>query len=225
MTYGLQFTNTAGVITLDSEVARLSVMFTGVYSPNADSNLTAIVNFPAPITTQEPPLIFARPTTSAGTAAISSVVVFGSAGNWTGFQIRTRSVNYLQPNGKWFAAIFKSTPAAQYGLRMWDGAGQTVFDNGNQCAVFTRAFQNWTYAFSQQLDIGATNFFEVPFDFPEGEYMLINNFGMSMVGGNPTGRLLGCLWDFSNRKLYATTTSTSNPNTIYLPALFAKLVI
>lgn len=224
MSFGLRFVNDSNVVTLDSEFARLAIAASGTYSPNAENGLTSIVTFPAAITTQEPPLIFARPNTSAsGRAVISSVIIYGSPGNWTGFQIRTRSTEFLQPNGRWFAGVFKSTPVAKFGMRLFNAQGGLIFDTGVPCAQFTRSFQNWTYEFNQQLTIGSTNFYSVPFDFPENEYIMINSFSMNMVAANTPGRVLSCMWDFSARKLYALTTGSSNPFAFYLPALFAKM--
>lgn len=61
MSFGLRFMNNSNVVTLDTEFARLTVLASGTYAPNAESGLTSIVTFPAAITTQEPPLVFARP--------------------------------------------------------------------------------------------------------------------------------------------------------------------
>lgn len=223
MSFGLRFMNNSNVVTLDTEFARLTVLASGTYAPNAESGLTSIVTFPAAITTQEPPLVFARPTTQPGRAAISSVIISGSPGNWTGFQIRTRSTEFLQPNGKWFAAAFKAAPTARFGMKLFDASGSLIFDSGTPCAIFTRSFQNWTYVFNQKLNIGSTNFYTVPFNFPENEYILINSFSMNRIAGNSYGCILGCLWDFSAGVLYATSTGSSNPYAFYLPALFAKL--
>lgn len=223
MTFGLRFMNNSNVVTLDSEFARLTIRESGTYAPNAESGLTSIVYFATPIETQEPPLVFARPRTEPGRAAINTVIMYGSPGNWTGFQVRTRSIHFNRPYGKWFVAVFKSKAVAKFGMRLFNAAGGVIFDSGTSCAIFTRAFQNWSYEFTEQLDIGSTNFYSVPFNFPENEYILINSFSMNMIAGNSPGRLLGCVWDFSAGKLYATTTSTSNPYAFYLPALFAKM--
>jgi hypothetical protein len=223
MSYGLSFVNNNDVVVLDSEFARLVVVSSGTYWPNAEHGLGSIVAFPHVITTQEPPLIFARPDTSPGIAAIASVIIGGSPGAWTGFSLRTRSVHFLRPSGRWFAAVFQPTATAPYGLRLWDGGARLLFDSGTPCAVFSRAFANWQYVKSENLAIGYSNFYTVPFDFPENEYLMINNFSMNMVAGNNPGRMLSSLWDFNSRQLWAVTTSTSNPTAFYLPALFGKL--
>jgi len=225
MSFGLQFINAGGAVTLDSEFSRLSVIYAGAYAPTEESGLGSTTTFPAPITTQEPPLVFLRPTTVVGVAVISLVRVNGSPGNWTGFYVRTESVNTAQPNGKYFAAVFASKLAATFGLRIWDGSANLLFDNGSQAAVFTRAYQNWTFKNSVLLSDGVNyrNTYAVPTSFPDGEYILANTFGMPMVAGNVMGRQLGNRWDFTAGEMQAYTTATSNPRAFYLPALFAKL--
>jgi hypothetical protein len=153
------------------------------------------------------------------------VTIVGSAGNWTGFTLRTRNVNYAQPNGKWFAAAFQPRAEAPYGLRLWGEDAGLLFDSATPCAVFTRAFQTWTYVRTEQLDIGYTNIFRVtgPSAIPEDEYLMVNNFAMNMCAGNSPGRTLTSMWNFSTNELYVGTTSTANPVFMYLPALFAKM--
>jgi hypothetical protein len=108
---------------------------------------------------------------------------------------------------------------------MWDGAGQVIFDSGNPVAVFTRSFQNWTYVKSGSSGSSVLHYYSVPFNFPENEYVMINNFGMNMVAGNNPGRTLYMLWNFAEGVLYAVTGSASNPQPFYLPAIFAKMTI
>ncbi|SDJ56389.1 hypothetical protein [Pseudomonas abietaniphila] len=224
MAYGFQFTNNSNVVTLDSEFARLVVLDQGSYSPNAENGLRANVNFSRVITSQEPPLVFAKPTVINGQAVISSVLIYGSPGNWTGFGIRTRSVNYAPPTGTWFVGAFVAQDVSDYGMQIFDGSGKLLFDSGNPCAIFTAAYQSWNYAFTQTLDVGVTNFFSSPKPINTVDYMLINNYSMNVVAGSNAGALVGSVWDFTNGTLYATMTSSSNSRTFYLPALFARLV-
>lgn len=225
MSFGLEFTNTSGVVALDSEYARLSIIYSGTYAPTEESGLGSTTTFPAPITTQEPPLVFCRPTTVSGVAVISSFRVNGSPGAWTGFYLRTENVNTAQPNGKYFVAVFASKASAAFGLRMWDGGAGLIFDSGTQAAVFTRAYQNWTFKSSVLLsdNVNYRNTYTIPSGFPAGEYILANTFGMNMVSGNAPGRALGNRWDFTVGEMQAYTTATSNPYAFYLPALFAKM--
>lgn len=148
----------------------------------------------------------------------------GAAGNWTGFYVRAYDVNTAQPNGRYFVAQFSAQPVADYGMRLWDGATNLLFDSGTPSANFTRAFQNWSY---ERYDYSSQNFvrcyYSVPFNFPENEYLLINSFGMGLNSGSGISRGLYCWWDFPNNKLYAITTAPANPTAFFLPAVFAKM--
>lgn len=226
MGYGLQFTNNSDTVILDSEFARLTILGSGRYAPTQESGLGSVTSFPQVITSQEPPLVFVRPDTVAGgVAGLCKMQVLGSPGAWTGFYVRAFDVNTLQPNGRWFAAAFMSKASAAYGLRMWDASGQVIFDSGNPVAVFTRAFQNWTYVKSTISGASALHYYRVDFNFPENEFALINNFGMNMVAGGNAGRQLYMLWSFSEGVLYAVTAAPANPQPFYLPAIFAKMAI
>ncbi|WP_025110068.1 hypothetical protein [Pseudomonas sp. H1h] len=226
MAYGLQFTNNSNVVTLDSEYARLSVIATGRFSPNADSGLGSLTTFPVAATSQEPPLVFVRPDTVGGIAGLCMMRLVGGPGNWTGFYVRAYNAITAPPNGRYFVAAFLAQPVAQYGLAMWDGAGKLLFNSGTPAALFTRAFQNWTYVTTDNDPQGLyRNYYSVSFDFPENEFLLINSFGMRMVTGGTRGRQLYCWWDFPNRKLYAITVALDNPYAFWLPALFAKMAV
>lgn len=226
MAYGLQFINNSNVVTLDSEFSRLTILGSGRYAPTQESGLGSVTTFPQVITSQEPPLVFVRPdTVPGGIAGLCLMRVTGSPGAWTGFYVRGYDVNTLQPNGRWFAAAFMAKPVAVYGMRLWDGAGNVIFDNGSQAAIFSRAFLNWTYVRTGSIAPNVFHYYKVDFNFPENEFVLINNFGMNMVAGNNPGRMLYMLWNFAENTLYAVTSSTSNPTAFYLPALFAKMAV
>lgn len=225
MSFGLQFTNTSNTVVLDSIYARLCVICSGRYAPTQESGLGSVTTFPVVITTQEPPLIFCRPDNSATPAAICLVQPYGSPGAWTGFYVRTRSVNYAQPNGRYFAAAFQSRALASFGMRLWDESSNLLFDSGAPCAVFIRALQNWTFVSSTPSGSNQAydNLYSVPTAFPANEYLLINNFSMKMANGSTSGRIVTNIWDFSGSAMKVITTSTANPTAFYLPALFAKM--
>jgi hypothetical protein len=224
MAYGLQFTNNSNVVTLDSEYARLCVLCSGRYAPTEESGLVSTTSFPFTITSAEPPLIFVRPDTTSIISGLCFARVIGSPGAWTGFYVRAYDANTARPNGRYFAAAFMASRSAAWGMDLWDGAGKLLFDSGTPSALFTRAYQNWTFVKSQPTGgAGYVNYYTVSFNFPANEYMMINNFGMSMVSGSVDGRLLASWWDFPGNTLWAVTTATSNPTAFYLPALFAKM--
>jgi hypothetical protein len=224
MAYGLEFTNDSNVVTVDSEFTRLVVLAKGTYQPTQESGLGSVTSFPRTITSQEPPLVFVRPSGSSGIAGLCLMRVIGSPGAWTGFYVRAYDVNTLQPNGSYFACGFAATALADFGMRLWDGSSKLLFDSGTPYARFTRAFQNWTYVKSDTTDQGVPrNYYRVAFTFPVGEYMLINSFSMPMLNDGIQSRSVNCWWDFSGGNLYALTVGLGNPFAFFLPAVFAKL--
>jgi len=224
MSYGLEFTNNDGVVTVDSEFTRLVVLAKGTYQPTQESGLGSVTSFPQTITSQEPPLVFIRPAGSSGIAGLCLIRVIGSPGAWTGFYVRAYDVNTLQPNGAYFVCGFAATALANYGMRLWDGGSKLLFDTDTPYARFTRSFQNWTYIKSDTTDQGVPrNYYRVNFNFPVGEYMLINTFGMPMLNDGVQSRALYCWWDFTGGNLYALTIGLGNPFAFFLPAVFARL--
>lgn len=224
MAFGLQYTNNTNTVVIDSEFARLMVISTGRFAPTEEGGLGSTTYFVRPVTSQEPPLVFVRPDTVGGVAGLCRMRLIGSAGNWTGFYVRAYDANTAQPNGRYFVAAFAAQPVAQYGMRLWDGAGKLLFDSGTPNATFSRAFQNWNYVKYDTTPQGLTRiYYSVPFNFPQNEYMLLNNFGMTMTSGSGIPRELYCWWDFTNSTLYAITIAASNPSAFFLPAVFAKI--
>lgn len=224
--FGLQYTNNTNTVVIDSEFARLMVISSGRFAPTEESGMGSTTYFARPVTSQEPPLVFVRPDTVGGVAGLCRMRLIGSAGNWTGFYVRAYDANTAQPNGRYFVAAFAAQAAAQYGMRLWDGAGALLFDSGTPNATFTRAFQNWSFVRYDTTPQGLTrNYYTVPFNFPQNEYMLLNTFGMNMTSGSGIPRNLYCWWDFPNNTLYAITIAATNPIAFFLPAVFAKLAV
>jgi len=208
MSYGLTFTNNSDVVTLDSEFARLVVIHKGIYGPSGG-------DFPSVITSQEPPLIFVRPSTGG----FQWVSLKGSPGNWTGF-INGASGG----SGSFFVAAYESTPTAQYGLRLWDGGAKQLFDNGTPCAQFTDVVTGWAYGGAANPSVGRwiyTFYASVPLN--TGNYMLINNIAMNIPGGD-TFSLLSCYWDYANNRIVAQLQNIGdfNGSSFFLPLMFAK---
>lgn len=225
MSFGLSFTNNQDVVVLDSEFSRLCVIASGRYTPNDENGFGTYTTFPTVVTSQEPPLVFIRPDTVSGVmAAATSMRLLGSAGNWTGFYIRTMSVNTAQPSGRYFVGAFGAQAVASFGMRLWDGSTKLLFDSGTPSASFTRSFANWTYVKSERTETTSyMNYYTVPFNFPENEYLMINSFGMNLLSGDNVGRTISSLWDFSAGTLWAVTQSFNNPYDFHLPAVFAKI--
>ncbi|UWF46862.1 hypothetical protein NYP20_16050 [Pseudomonas sp. N3-W] len=216
--FGLTVVNDAGVVSIDSEYARLCVLQSGRYSGGGGA---ATVTFNPAITTQEPPLIFLRPDNNGGQVTIGSGLI-GLPGNWTGMTV-IGAYNYA-PTGKYFVGGFAASPSAAFGMKLWDGAGKLLFDSGMQVAAFTRFYQNWTYVKSTQNAQGFyTNWYSAPLSSLTNECLMINNASMRMLSGDNIGRLTGILFDFATSQLWFRTTALNNPFDFSLPVVFAKI--
>lgn len=213
MSYGLQVVNNSGAISLDSEYARLCVLHKGSYT----AGVTVV--FASVIDTLEPPLVFVRPN-SNGTLIQLGVLLDGSPGAWTGCGVTSGQAH----TGSIFVAAFSSKPTATFGLRMWSAEGKQIFDSGTQAATFTRAVQNWTYTHSTTSGQGVgTNWYSVPLSYELGDYLMINNARMPMMGGNNESRSTGLRYDFAASLLRFSVTTVSNPIYFLLPAIFGKI--
>lgn len=213
MSYGLQVVNNSGTISLDSEYARLCVLHKGAYT----AGVTVV--FASVIDTLEPPLVFVRPQ-SNGSLIQLGVLLVGSPGAWTGCSVTSGQAH----SGAIFVAAFSSKPTASYGLRLWDATGKQIFDSGTQAAVFTRAVQNWTYTHTTYSGQGLpTNWYSVPMSYELGDYLMVNNARMPMMGGNNESRGVGLSYDFSASLLRFSVTTVSNPIYFLLPAIFGKI--
>lgn len=226
MSYGFQSVNNSNVVNVDSEFSRLVVIASGRFAPTQESGLGSVTAFPRPVTTQAPPLVFVRPDTTGAIAGLCQMRLIGSPGNWTGFYVRAYNVNTAQPNGRYFVAAFAAQAVSTYGMRLWGADGGLIFDSGTPCAIFTRAFQNWTYVTYDTDAQGLVRiYYKVSFNFPENEYLMINNFGMDMCSGSGIARRLYNWWDFPTGTLWAITVAAANPFAFFLPAVFAKLSV
>ncbi|MFJ4587914.1 hypothetical protein ACIP1Z_11480 [Pseudomonas moraviensis] len=216
--FGLTAVNDAGIVSIDSEYARLSVMQSGRYS---GSSGVASVTFNPPLTMQEPPFIFVRPDNNGGVVTIGCGLI-GSPGNWTGMTV-IGATNY-NPAGKYFVGGFAPSATAHFGLRLWNGSNTLIFDSGMQSAVFTRFYQNWTYVKSTQDTQGFyTNWYSAPFNSSSEEYLMINNASMRLLSGDNVGRIGGIFFDFGLSQLWFTTRALNNPFNFSMPAVFAKI--
>lgn len=208
MSYGLTFTNNSDVVILDSEFSRLVVIYSGVYGPGGG-------NFPWVITSPEPPLIFARPSSGG----FQWIRINGSPGNWTGW-----SNSSAGASGSFFIAAYESTPTAKYGLRIWDSSSKLLFDSGTPCAQFTDVITSWGFAGSTNTSVGRWTFTWVAgVPLNTGNYMLINNIAMDMPGQDTFSKL-SCGWNYANNSVVAVLQNIGDYNggSFSLPLFFAK---
>ncbi|MDH0745721.1 hypothetical protein N5D61_05125 [Pseudomonas sp. GD03842] len=229
MSFGLQFINNSDSVVLDSEFARMCVIAAGSLNNNGSSDRNSTNMFGRTITTQEPPLIFVKPSNpnNGWAVSLSTFMPVGSPGAWTGFQIVSTYVqSAIFAPGEWFACQFGSVPAAQYGLRIWDGGSNLLFDSASPAANFTRSAQNWAFVKIESTDTTALRrYYSTPFNFASGEFQMVNQFGMTLVSNDNIGRSISCWWDWPTNTLWAVTMGFSNPIDFQIPALFAKRTV
>jgi hypothetical protein len=211
MTYGLTFTNNSDVVTLDSEFSRLVIVHEGTYSGSVGS-------FPITFTSQEPPLIFVRPT--AGAFVDTSLI--GSPGNWTGWRTGVGS-----SSGSFFVAVYESTPTANYGLRLWDGNSKLLFDNGTPCAQFTNVITSWAHVSTTNPSVGRYEYrFSATVPLNTGNYMLINNMAMNIPGQDTFSRL-SMSWVYASNTVSALLQNIGdfNSSSFFAPLMFGKKLL
>ena len=203
--YGLVFkAGDDNRVVIDSEYSRLVVMYKGRYVGAEENGNSSSTYFPSPITTQEQPLVFIRPDSANGIIGMSNLEIFGSAGNWTGFRVRTFNMYTIKPVGRWFVAGYVAQPLAIFGVRLRDANRKTIFDSGTPAAQFVRASNTWTYAGSGNTGQGVSiTYFNSQFNLNEDEYMLINNLCMQAVtiASGTANRQIAAMWNYPSRIL------------------------
>lgn len=142
--FGFRARNDGGVIQVSAEHPYLSLHADG--SLALGTAYQTVINFPTVCTTQQPPLIFVKPTwASQGENLSFKCGVIGSPGNWTGFRLvngNTTQVSSLL----WFAAIWAPlTAAGDYGMRIRDANGNICFHSSSQLIKFSRFITSWTF--------------------------------------------------------------------------------
>ncbi|MCV4287856.1 hypothetical protein OH708_08065 [Pseudomonas capsici] len=221
MTYGFRATNESSYVQIDSESPRLCMIEKGSYG---GSNYTVTVMFSIPITTTEPPMVFIRPSVNNGNELYRTMILLGSSGAWTGFQITAMNIAY-QPTGAWFVATFASRGTALYGMRLWDPASKIIYDSGAYAVAVTNVLPGWTYAGQVQVDIGRRYKWVAGRGLAENEYFMINVFSLG-IQDNGSGSTCAVSIDYTNNQ----TCMWSSGFTAWIdqghrPVVFAKLVV
>lgn len=227
MTYGLKVINDDAYIQIDSDTPRLCAIHNGTY--RAVNSRIAYVVFPTPVTTQEPPCIFIQNSIHQGDYVYDDVVLSGSAGHWTGFQLSVNNVEW-RPAGKWFCAVFASQAQEDYGMRLWSENGNIIFDSGTTPVVVTRAGNVLVYrGFYNYPTLGSVVWFSFSISnapLKDDEYFMVNPFSKPVPNRiNP--QTTGVKWDYASNELRFYTFSNI-PGSGYIDrggpgAVFARL--
>ena len=224
MSYGLSIKNDLSYVQIDSESPRLCAVYSGTY---AASSYIVYVTFPSPITTQEPPCIFIRNSPARQGELYTDMTISGSPGAWSGFRITSLNIND-RPTGKWFAAVFAARADAQYGLRMWDGSNNVIYDSGTVPVIFTRANHNWAYAGMVVINPTAQGYYwknSSVSPMLEDEYFMINPFSRGILISHTNWMPCGVRFNYSENCLQMYGVSALSPwiNIGQYGAVFARL--
>lgn len=224
MSFGLSVRNDSSYIQIDSETPRLCALYSGSYAASGSSNVT--VNFPAPITTSEPPCIFIRNSPSQPDVLYMGMYVLGSAGNWTGFRIEAANVTW-RPAGKWFVAVFASMSSASWGLRMWDANGAVIYDSGATPVIFTKASNSWSYQGQVTLTLGRAYYYRSGLigGIASDEYFMINPFSRKqLTPQHEVSNTAGVRFNYAENRLQMYVLGTSAWTSMGSPgSVFARL--
>lgn len=225
MSFGFLSVNDSSYVQIDSDTPRLCLIEKGAY---AGVSYQVTVSFSAPIQSVEPPLVFIRPSVRNTNELYAAQFLNGSAGNWTGFTVRCTNINY-QPTGDWFVAFFGSRASSAFGLRIWDGGSNVLYDSGSAPVVVTTIQSTWTSVGKVTLDIGALYKYVAGRGLAAGEYFCLNDFALGLMDSNSTGGYGAISNDYTNNQIcmWTNNSTSSGPRTDqgHRPVIFAKLVV
>ncbi|MDD0977557.1 hypothetical protein [Pseudomonas fontis] len=199
MTYGLSVRNDNNYIQIDSEAPRLCCVCEGTYAGTA----AVTVGFPNVITSQEPPCVFIRPDPVQGTVLYGSMNIAGGPGAWTGFSIQLANITSVT-GGTWFAAVFAATTQSDYGMRIWDAAGNPIYDTGSPAIAVSTAANDWPFVGMTQLEIAIAYTYVCQLPRPIGphDHFMINPFSRWLLCAHPGNSLrMGVTVDYANNQL------------------------
>ena len=184
---------------IDSEAPRLCCLYEGAYSGTSVVSVT----FPSPITTVEPPCVFIRPAQGQGAVMYGSTNIGGAPGAWTGFSIQLVN-NTSSASGTWFAAVFAATALSSYGMRIWDAAGNPIYDTGSPAVSVSSAASDWPFSGMTQLTIGSAYTYVCQLPRPIGphDHFMINPFSRWLLCAHQANSLrMGVTVDYTNNRL------------------------
>lgn len=229
--FGLLARGDSSNVQLDSEYGVLNVLAEGSYAGyGSTSGAGTLITFAAPVTTQAPPLMFLNPdmaAVNAGRVDLSLVRPVGTPGNWTGFRVRGRNVQYAH-TGKYFAAGMRPDLSEDsFGLRLWNGSREKTFDSGQKMARLIGPAGVWTYKGSFTTTTGLlAQGWKTPWLFGDDAYFMVSPFATELVVSNQQRASIGV--EFTKDKTEVNLWLTTLPgawtgNNFWMPALGGKI--
>ncbi|UVN14426.1 hypothetical protein FBPa1_0071 [Pseudomonas phage vB_PaeP_FBPa1] len=143
MTYGIKLINDNNDICIDEMNPVYVVVQEGTYRYERIGQKFIYIQFPTPIRSQSLPIFFAK---QDGPHGFTDFLWFGTNGNWTGCRFVLMNFAGMAPSvysGKYKIVAIHMPKTAGWGLQVFDGDGNGVFDTGYKPAVFLGAIQRF----------------------------------------------------------------------------------
>lgn len=181
MSYGFLATNNSGSVTISSDYKALVFSERGQYlitSPYSNSEGYGQVTFTKPITTQEPPQVFAR----CGTASHGSLSFYtrmlGGPGNWTGFATTSPVMGgnikqYFEV--QYVACKFADKKGKDdFGLEIFGPDGGVAYASSDRVVRYGKFSKKWVYT-PPQVAYGIVGVFSSDVTPDADDYMSISS--------------------------------------------------
>ncbi len=166
--YGFASYGTKGNLVLSDQAPILTAAYKGKLvvtdraTPSADGRGYGTgycnIDYPTPVYSSIPPMVFGVPTETANQAGIGLFCHRGKPGAWTGFSLLVAcDVNMLSTQGMvvgfdtgWEYHVCGFGLAGQYGmdqygLRIWDALGDIIYDSAWPVVKFEGLLAAWTH--------------------------------------------------------------------------------
>lgn len=153
MTFGIKTLNASNVTQLDNQNPIMHLAAIGTSAANVN------VIFPKIITSSQQPWLFLRGLQADG--CFIGAKFLGAPGRWEGFIFQAVQSPYHNHSlagrsyGSWGYMVgeFTVNPSQDpWGIRLWDGNQQMLFDGGNRYINIQSQLQKWVYAGSSRED-------------------------------------------------------------------------
>lgn len=231
MSDGFRCRGSSGQLILNEQHSVLHVLMRGTFAIGSNQSSKMVVNFPAPVTTQDKPHVFAqiRPYQgpSGAVLVLFDVRIEGGAGNWTGFSFT--ALGNAFGDTSWRYVVSVSTPpksGAAYGMRLRRKAdNQILFDSGYHCMRYLFATRAWNVSNRRE---GVTRYWTwdtaVAYSVRADAYVMLNTIVTPTDGIAAFDSVyVPALYVYQNRARFTmqiTGENGSNPNYIQ-PVIYA----
>lgn len=141
MSFGAIFVGNSGQVQIDENYPCYQYVSFGTYN---GSSGTVTVTYPSPINSPNAPMIFVKPD---GAHMLQRLQHTGSAGNWTGWTANCYAdggFSGIVRTGTWKVAAIYLPATSGYGLQIFNGSSQLLFDAARVPVTFSSGLQTWS---------------------------------------------------------------------------------